>query len=135
MSTIYTFHQECPTVTTPASGDMVLLYDTSAGTTGKVALSALTGAGRIISGTDTTASITTVAQTFVTHTTTNTNVTIGDYVIAQLNNGSNTALGAVLNHAMATAGFINFRIFNAATTATLPFNGTFVINYAVFRPT
>jgi hypothetical protein len=44
MSTIYTFHQECPALAeAPASGDVVLLYDTSAGATKRMAVDYLAG--------------------------------------------------------------------------------------------
>lgn len=45
MSTIYTFHQECPALTEPlAPTDVILAYDTSAGTTKRVAADYLGGA-------------------------------------------------------------------------------------------
>jgi hypothetical protein len=44
MSTIYTFHQECPALAEPpASGDVLLVYDTSAGTTKKMTADYLAG--------------------------------------------------------------------------------------------
>lgn len=45
MSTIYTFHQECAALSeAPARTDVVLLYDTSAGTTKRIATDYLAGA-------------------------------------------------------------------------------------------
>jgi len=44
MSTIYTFHTECPALAeAPAAGDVVLLYDTSAGATKRMAVDYLGG--------------------------------------------------------------------------------------------
>lgn len=45
MSTIYTFHSECPALAeAPAAGDVVLVYDTSAGRTKRMAAEYLAGA-------------------------------------------------------------------------------------------
>jgi len=44
MSTIYTFHQECPALTTiDDAADLMLVYDASDGRTKRAAVSALTG--------------------------------------------------------------------------------------------
>lgn len=44
MSTIYTFHQECPALAeAPAQNDVLLVYDTSAGTTKKITVDYLGG--------------------------------------------------------------------------------------------
>lgn len=44
MSTIYTFHQECPALAeAPAQSDVVLIYDTSAGVTKRISVDYLAG--------------------------------------------------------------------------------------------
>jgi hypothetical protein len=64
MSTIYTFHQECPALAeAPASGDVVLLYDTSAGTTKRMAVDYLAGmVGAPVATTATSLTITAAAH-------------------------------------------------------------------------
>ena len=129
MSTIYTFHQECVTMGTVASGDMVLVYDTSTGKTSRATVSQLTGGGAFLSARDTTATSTTTGQSSFTHVITVSGVTVGDVVVASLENGSNTTGIGTIRSATAGAGIITVIIGNAATTATNPFGGTLVVNY------
>jgi hypothetical protein len=59
MSTIYTFHQECPAATDVATNDLVLVYDTSAGVTKSVSQALLvSGASGVVDTTATTLTVT-----------------------------------------------------------------------------
>ncbi len=61
MSTIYTFHQECPAASDIATDDLMLVYDTSAGATKRVSQALLvSGAAGVV---DTTATALTVTAT------------------------------------------------------------------------
>lgn len=84
-------------------------------------------------GAITTDTLTTTGQSAYTLTITNSTVTVGDLIMATLDNGTNTTGIAVLPKVHAGAGVMNVTIVNAATTATNPFGGTLVFNYAVFK--
>lgn len=59
MSTIYTFHTECPAASDVATDDVLLVYDTSAGTTKRVSQSLLvSGAAGVVDTTATTLTVT-----------------------------------------------------------------------------
>lgn len=138
MATLHNFHQELASNTIGsgglAAGDVVLVYDTSAGVPKLAQIQDITGAGRIITGVVTTGTLTTVAQTTATYVITSSNITIGDLVVVSLDNGTNTAGGAVVSTVTPGAGIATVKIFNSATTATQPFTGTFRVNYTVFKP-
>jgi len=166
MSTIYNFHEEVATIDAVASGDILLIFDTSSGRTKQCTVDQLTTAesGAVTTvtfvtgatGFDTdSASVTTsagaatnskMAGTITTDTSTlvgqgavlaltitNTLVTVGDIIMATLDNGTNTTGIPVLSRVHAGAGVMNFSIYNAATTATNAFGGTFVVNYVLFK--
>jgi hypothetical protein len=59
MSTIYTFHQECAAASDVATDDLILVYDTSAGTTKKISQALLvSGASGVVDTTATTLTVT-----------------------------------------------------------------------------
>lgn len=148
MSTIYTFHQELPAVTAAdvQPGDVLLIYDTSAGTTrratvndlisftGSVVTTATATVGTAtlngLGGRVTTETLTTAGAAFYTLTLTNSSITVGDMIMWSIANGSNTLGMPVPSTVVAAAGTATFKVGMASATAAA---GTFVISFKVFK--
>lgn len=84
----------------------------------------------------TTESLTTATQVIYTSTITNTTVTIGDIVFAQMTkNGTNTQGSPLILDATATAGALVVRIVNQAVTGvtTVPLSGTLQFQVLVLK--
>ena len=151
---IYTIDAEAD-ITTVAAGDETDVYQTSTGRIKKATMaeiatyswsSAVSSASGTVTATGNTGTlsklygaITTAAQTAtgqapaVTITITNTTVTVGDLIIASLDQGTNTTGIPLLTTVHAGAGVMTFGLLNAATTNTAAFAGTFIINYEVIK--
>jgi hypothetical protein len=149
MSTIYVFHQECPAIASAASGDVLLVYDTSLGRTTRATFAQVqtllasisqasltttaTGATTTLNsraGVITTEAITSVLQTQTyTLTVTNTFVTGTDICMASIANGTNTQGVPFLSRVTPGAGTIAFVLGNAITS---PVSGTMKISFITF---
>jgi hypothetical protein len=151
---IYTVHSEAD-ITTVSAGDEVDMYQTSTGrimkaTALELATYVVSSAASSASGTVTTSgnvgtlnklygAVVTDSQTITGQaaaqsvTITNSTVTVGDLIMATLDEGTNTTGIPVLRTCHAGAGVMTFKINNAATTATAAFAGTFIINYEIIK--
>lgn len=135
MATLHNFHLEMASDTIgaggPASGDLIAVYDTSAGKTVLAQISDITGAGRIIASKDTTGALTTAPDTIATHTITSSNIAAADKVVVTLRQGTNTITGYALSTVTPAAGTAVVTITNGAATLA----GTIVLDYLIFKAT
>lgn len=149
MSTIYTFHQECPAIASLATGDLMLVYDTSAGIATKATftqlqtlLASLSQASLTTTATGTTTTLNaragvittealtnTVQTTTYTLTVTNTFVTGTDICFASIQNGTQTTGIPILSRVTPGSGTIAFTIGNAVTAVL---SGTLKISFMTF---
>lgn len=150
MSTIYVFQDECPALTAGdvQGGDLMLLYDTSAKTTKRAMVSDFQGqSGSVVTtatatvgtatlnglgGKVTTETLTTIAVGGVyTLTLTNTSITVGDFLLWSVANGSNTLGIPVASTVVAGAGIATFKVTNISATTAL--SGSLVLSFKVFK--